>query len=489
MKQIINTKPAYLYLLSLFFVLHGFTENYDYIPLKDASLLLLIYLTASLLISSALWLFYKDFSKSNLISFLFMNFYFFFGYIYDNLQRFSPNHFISRYSTIIIGSLSFILFIFILLFFLKKKLSRVNSFFNIFLILLLLVDVVWLSIKVVTNKKFGDTVFKNQFFVCDTCQKPDIYFIVPDLYAGDQALKETMAFDNSDFTEQLKRRNFHYISESRSNYNFTPFSIASILQMDFLTHLKGSNTNHEDLSTCYNAIRRNGTTRILLQHGYQLENLSLFDIYNQPAPIKKTILPEKTKFITAQTLLYRLKNDVRLNLGQFFRSEKRRHLFLVKNNNEKLFRETINISKTKSNKPRFVYTHLMMPHYPYYFNAGGSPNADSMLYDGTERNIPGYIGYLQYTNQKLLHLIDTIFSNSAKPPIILVASDHGFREFPGKEDKKYFFMNFCAIYLPSGNYSHFYPGMSNVNLFRALFNTQFNQKFSLLKDSTIYIEP
>jgi len=123
MKQIINTKPAYLYLLSLFFVLHGFTENYDYIPLKDASLLLLIYLTASLLISSALWLFYKDFSKSNLIAFLFMNFYFFFGYIYDNLQRFAPNHFISRYSTIIIGSLSFILFIFILLFFLKKKLS------------------------------------------------------------------------------------------------------------------------------------------------------------------------------------------------------------------------------------------------------------------------------------------------------------------------------------------------------------------------------
>ena len=490
MKKILYTKPVYLFLLSLFFVFHGYTENYNYIPVKDALFLLLIYLVSSLVTTGLFWIFYRNFFKSNLVTFLLMGFYFFFGYIYDNLINLAPHHFISRYSTLVAAGFLSIFLVFVILFFWKKSLMKISGVLNIFLSLMLLVDAGWLISKVVTYKKFNDPGFNNQFTVCDTCSKPDIYYILTDLYAGEQELKEKLNFDNSAFGDALKKRGFRYLPNSKSNYNYTPFSAASTLQMEYLTNLQGSNTSQHDLSICYNIMKENRASRFLFEHGYQLENFSLFDIYNQPSPIKRTILPEKTKFITAQTLLHRLKNDVRFNLARFLGpAQKRKRLYLIKENNDKLYNKTAIIKPGKNDKPRFVYTHLMMPHYPYYFNKAGQPTAESELQDGKELNPAAYVEYLQYTNQQLLALIDTIFANSSKPPIIILLSDHGYREFTEPVDNKYYFMNLSAVYLPGGNYTLFYDSMSNINIFRTVFNTQFNQKFKLLKDSTFFIEP
>jgi hypothetical protein len=66
-------------------------------------------------------------------------------------------------------------------------------------------------------------------------------------------------------------------------------------------------------------------------------------------------------------------------------------------------------------------------------------------------------------------------------------SDHGFRQFKEPVDKKYYFSNLISIYLPDGNYSGFYDGMSNVNMFRAFLNTEFGQNLPILKDSTIFL--
>jgi hypothetical protein len=69
-------------------------------------------------------------------------------------------------------------------------------------------------------------------------------------------------------------------------------------------------------------------------------------------------------------------------------------------------------------------------------------------------------------------------------PAILLLSDHGFRR-PGTDmEDKYDFMNLNAVFLPNGNYQQFYDSISNVNQFRALFNSLFRQRYRLLKDST-----
>ena len=51
-----NSKAVYLHLLSVFFVLHGYTENFPIISARDAGLLLLVYLGVGLVLYGLAWL-------------------------------------------------------------------------------------------------------------------------------------------------------------------------------------------------------------------------------------------------------------------------------------------------------------------------------------------------------------------------------------------------------------------------------------------------
>lgn len=128
----------------------------------------------------------------------------------------------------------------------------------------------------------------------------------------------------------------------------------------------------------------------------------------------------------------------------------------------------------------------MLPHAPFYFDENGNEKPYLSLFNSKDKD--AYLAYLKYSNKVLLNLVQEILTNSSKPPIIILASDHGYRALatPGKSD--YLYMNICALYLPDKEYSQFYDGISLVNIFRALFNKQFKQKLPLLEDKTIYID-
>jgi hypothetical protein len=351
------------------------------------------------------------------------------------------------------------------------------------------VDTVWLAGKIIRQKDFSDEGFVKNIRICDSCSKPDIYLIVADEYAGDQELKDIMNFDNSLFKDQLKARGF-YSPVSKSNYNFTPFSVGSMLQMDYLENLEGSNTSHSDLSKCYELIRENRAFQFLFYQGYQLENFSIFDIHDQPSLVKESVLPEKTRFITAQTLFNRIDNNILFNMAnRLGPREKKRRLMMAYNSNVKALSSLKEIVSLKTSKPRFVYTHLIMPHFPYYFTKDGLPRELKEMETINEKNQDHYVEYLQYTNGVLIDLIDHILAKSQKPPIILLVSDHGFREFSKLVDQKYYFTNLMSVYMPERNYEGFYDSMSNVNLFRILFNKQFHQQFPVLKDSSSFLRP
>jgi len=99
-------------------------------------------------------------------------------------------------------------------------------------------------------------------------------------------------------------------------------------------------------------------------------------------------------------------------------------------------------------------------------------------------NSNDYIEYLQYSNKRILELVDHILSASAAPPVIILLGDHGFQV---KTDHTYDFLNLNAVFFPNKNYSRFYDTITNVNQFRVIFNTYFRQHLPLLKDSTINV--
>jgi hypothetical protein len=490
MKKIISTfqkYPFFLVLLPSYFVFHGFTENYDLVPVPDAVNLAAIYIASILLIFLLLFLFYKHARRAAMGAFLVAAINFFFGPVHDFLKRIFPGSFIIKYSFLL--PLILILLLIVLIVSKKRKwmLVKATLYLNLLLILLLFVDAISLSVKAVHHKNYSSSIAA-EFIACNNCQKPDIYLIVADEYAGRQELKDIFSFDNAAFENELAQRGFTIVPDSRSNYNFTPFSVASMLNMNYLNDIEGNNSSKQDMSVCYSTIKKNKLLAFLQRSGYDFYNYSIFDFDRQPSVTKPTFLPRKTILITSQTLLSRLQRDLWYHLVTTFhlRSAVKYSIYNDHYNNEKILELTEQVVK-KNNSPKFTYTHVMMPHYPYFFDRFGKPTPENQLNNSYTLNKQAYIEYLLYANKKLLTLIDKILSTSKKPPIIILTGDHGFRQFTGKTDPKYYFMNLDAVYFPDHDYSKFYDHMSLVNQFRVILNSQFNQHLSLLKDSTSFL--
>jgi len=71
--------PFFPFLLPVFFVLHGFVENFLYVRLVDCLTLTGIYLVAALLVLGFFRIFLKNNTKAALMAGFVLSFYFFFG--------------------------------------------------------------------------------------------------------------------------------------------------------------------------------------------------------------------------------------------------------------------------------------------------------------------------------------------------------------------------------------------------------------------------
>ncbi|MFP6743988.1 MAG: hypothetical protein VCB77_02210, partial [Alphaproteobacteria bacterium] len=66
---------------------------------------------------------------------------------------------------------------------------------------------------------------------------PDIYYIIFDRYAGERTLRDVYDYDNRDFLESLRERQFFVVDRSRANYTKTAHSLAATLNLTHLTYL------------------------------------------------------------------------------------------------------------------------------------------------------------------------------------------------------------------------------------------------------------
>jgi hypothetical protein len=485
-------REFFLFLLPLFFVLNGFNRNYGLVPWSDVPVLLGLYLAASVVAALLFLLLFRNWRKAAVTAFLLMAFHFFFGPVHDWLKQWLGDSFPVRYSFILPAALLGWVLLVRYIYKTKRPFRRFTNFFNLLLLVLLLIDATQLSYRNMWREKENTAALPPGFTACDTCSRPDIYLIVADEYAGNRELKEVFGFDNSAFENALRQRGFHVAGNSVSNYNFTPFSIASLLNMNYLQGIEGRNSSKSDRDTCYNLINQNTLTRFLRSRGYEFVNNSFFRFAGQ-APEEESItfhLVAGKKLITSGTFLSRIDRDIRFNLVSHFKieSEMRNFAYRELNSNNRLIERTRKEAESHDGNPRFIYTHLMMPHYPYFFDSSGKANPIETLMENQQVQKEKYIGYLQYSNRIFLQLIDHILAHSKTPPIIIFMGDHGFRHLPPSVDKSYHFMNFSSIHLPNKNHPPLPDTLSSVNQFRILLNLQFGQQLPLLKDSTSFLQ-
>ena len=61
----------------------------------------------------------------------------------------------------------------------------------------------------------------------------NVFYIILDSYAGYSALEKYYKFDNSEFLNELEKREFNVIEDSKTNYGFTLLSLPSSLNMKY----------------------------------------------------------------------------------------------------------------------------------------------------------------------------------------------------------------------------------------------------------------
>lgn len=488
-QQQLGQWPFFLAGVPVFFLLHLVNAYY---PIFTARQLLfpihLLYIGLPLLFLLLVWK--RPAFLKYALPFLYIELlFFFFVPIHTWLNQYLPG--VARYKYLV----PFSVVTAILLFLFVRKRSGHSPRFFLYLNALLLVLVLWETVELTaTSLTEGRSRFwfaKNpadsiQATPCDTCQQPDIYFIIFDGYSGEQALKEHWGYNNSQLGDFFREKGFFYAPQATSNYNSTPFSISTVLNMDFPEFRTNKTLNMEDFCKASLTVENNTVVNFLMKQQYTIINHSIFHLPHHQTTRDAGVINKKM-VMWQQTLPGRFQLEAGWNFGvgpdlAFDSAQHREKLAdrLV------VYDSVLNTASRVYNKPVFVYGHFIIPHYPYYFDSTGHVTPMALWKD--KSYAPAYLQQLKYATQLITRLTDHLLATATRPRIIIIQSDHGFTAYKGPHNPNSEFQILNAIYFPDKDYTGFQANQSAVNTFNVILNKYFHTHIPLKKDTMVTLK-
>jgi len=484
--KLLKKIPFFPFLLVLFFCLHGSVENYGYVGLAEVSILGLGILFFVAVFSLLVMLFTRNYIFAALITFFVSLWYLFFGAMQDWIRSHHFLAFLNRY-TVMLPLLLLITVAWII--FLKKKKNlhgRFVYYLNLLMLIYCAIDGFGVLQKYFTPEK--KSAFVVDFNKSKVISKPNVYYLLFDEYPGYQSLKDSFGYSNDSLYHFLQNRNFS-ILPTFSNYDFTFFSMSSILNMHYVEKdYDPLNITQRTLQLRLNEIRNASVVGIFEDMGYEFRNYSIFDVAGQHAVSDHNdFLPVHSILLTDKILHNRI---IRHSgwLIQKFPLWKKKYMYQHEKNNNYSEEMVLKTSLEKNSKPFFCYSHFVLPHGPFYRDSTGRRNTDAQIDDTKTWSRELYFSYVKYANIFIRALVEKLVSNDPGA-IIVVMSDHGYRSFKNTRPYEPFnYDNICAVRFPDKNYPVIREKWSNVNFFRYLFNSQFGQSMPYLADSSIVLQ-
>ncbi len=324
---------------------------------------------------------------------------------------------------------------------------------------------------------------------------PNIYYIILDGYARRDVLRDFYAYDNRDFIEYLKAKGFYVAEESQSNYSQTSLSLASSLNMMYLSEwITADWGKYKDRTFLSTLIRHNAAFRVLKEFGYQITAFSggyeFTDI-----PNADRFIPVKNAWSMFQAELIKLTPLYALGKPSLSRARADQHRKMI-------FNILDGLKKMPENKgPFLVFAHIGCPHPPFVFGPdGGEINPDVVDWkDGSHlvrrisraAYVERYRDQLRFINTQMKQVIDAILANAARPTVIILQADHGPGSMLNQSSiagtnlkERLGILNAC--FFNGETDAWFYPQITPVNTFRLVFNHFFGQKLSALPDKSYF---
>ena len=410
----------------------------------------------------------------------------------------------------------------------KRDTVRLTTMLNIIAGILLLSPVVSIIFYQATKAPFfSRNDDQEQHAVTQaSADDPDIYYIMPDAYAGNASLKEFYNYDNSPFTDYLEEKGFYVAATPRSNHSGTALSLSVLLNMEHLETLSPTGVVSKETIKPRQLVQHNRVARFLKKRGYTYVHAgSIWEGTYKNKDADRNI--NRGYFSDFGTMLYKTTAlypyTFNYSVLNFDRTQWERVRYQF---------EELKKLPGSQEKPLFVFAHFGIPRNPFVFNADGSYHQQLTQEEqgannaqDPERVAKGlkgsyhserYINQVAYFNKEMSNLIEAILTKSKRDTVIIIQSDHGSRialnrrEPPPLEVSDLYIndrmRNFSAFYLPPLR-SHFteatrdkqgsagqarknailpYDTITQVNTFRIIFNRYFGTAYNLLLD-TAYV--
>jgi hypothetical protein len=338
--------------------------------------------------------------------------------------------------------------------------------------------------------RFGDLVtalqregpFRSPSSVAAPRDAPDIYVVLLDGYVRGDILSARYGLDDSPFLDGLAQRGFSVATESHSNYLITNLSLSSFLnyrQLQDVPAIKPliENPTAADGPAVYRAIstpailddfRSIGYETITVSSGFEQVAVRGADRFLDPGQINEFEIQLLRPSLIAPIAT--------LIAPDVFSGQQRDRI-------ESIFASVEELAAAPSDRPRFVFAHVPSPHAPWVDRADGSPriatNLEAYYWDTPETTgltraeiVDAFTGQSVYIGRRTLATIDAVLAASARPPIILVLSDHGSSLDVTVENAETRLRNLFAAYTP-GRDALFSEDVTLVNVFPTLLNSYF----------------
>lgn len=421
------------------------------------------------------------------------------------------------------GFLWFVFILIVLLCFFLRRVVKSNKLIKDYLALLAIILAAfntypivkfWLENRDLNNLSFGSTV-ETEAQLSDS-EKPDIYYLIFDRYAGESTLRSVYDYSNEPFLSYLNEAGFYVANKSAANYPATTLSLSSSLNLDYLPNEFQNNVDTGVYtSLLHDKIESNQVVPFLKKQGYSFTNIGPWwsaTKYNQYADHniinpegvivlnRKVDLQEHEHLLFQRTLFYRLsRKDIKVGnstlYGRTYPDNDSSGRAVHKQTMLHQFRELKRTVDTHSNVPKYVFAHFLMPHNPYVVNEKCEHMKKNLDHEYTN-----YVRQLKCTNSQIKQAVKKILKDSKRDPIIIIQADEGpypieyvqnkdleWSKVPDKLlHQKSKIIN--AYYFPKKNYGPLYQTISPVNSFRVLFNQYFGADYALLEDKHFFSE-
>jgi hypothetical protein len=494
--------PIHPFAFAIFPILALLSYNITEVPPRVALRSLVISLIATASIFLLLSLITHKWQKAGLTTTLLLIMFYSYGQVYELLQAHPilginlgrHRYLVIIYATIIIVTLW-------LIYFKSTDYSISTQILNIVGIFLLVYPVIKVANysyrTTVTEQRLASNPLNIATSILTKPKKlPDVYFIVIDGYTRGNAFLNDLKFDNSAFLNELSSMGFYIASCSLTNYGSTRESLTATLNMDYIPTLISEIqaqgfTQSDDVwmllkqSRVRYLLETMGYKTVAFDSGFEWSRMRDADIYLTYSGVPyemQALQPFEAMLIRSSALLIWSDSTYKSLLTQastIFKTtntEFEDHI----DRQRYILDELPRIPSYPG--PKFVFAHILIPHPPFVFLPNGDIQTDPRFYSNPGYGpvtgaiqMQGYLNQVQFINNRMPAILDTIIEKSSVPPIIVLMGDHGATFVD-----HYMILN--ALYVPENGKQKLYPSITPVNSFRVIFDTVFGTNFGLLPD-------